>query len=129
LVNVYDTTITEEEDALYQTINHGSSIHKAGFLTSRDIYALSHDEKFSVHSMTQNPDNDAEEAHAVEFGDLRETFGCEYVGDVVARPGGTAVIGLGSHRSVGFFPHEPERQLSCSQATFHYDGSGMIDVC
>lgn len=79
LVNVYDTTITDEDDALVQVINHGS-VHHAGFLSNDSIYALSHDENFSVHPVT-NPDETTEgqEPEPVEFNDLREPLGCEYV--------------------------------------------------
>jgi hypothetical protein len=98
LVNLYDTKISEEEDALYQTINHGSSIHHAGFLTDVDVFALSHDEKFSMYEMITNPAEDVEEPPPVNFGDLRERLGCEYVANILPRPGGGAVAGMGSHR-------------------------------
>ncbi|KAJ5096734.1 hypothetical protein N7456_007455 [Penicillium angulare] len=79
LVNVYDTTITDEDDALVQVINHGS-VHHAGFLSNSAIYALSHDEHFSVHPVT-NPDSTEQEPEPepVEFNDLREPLACEYV--------------------------------------------------
>src|SRR4051812_11970989 len=51
LVNIYNTTITDEEEALHQTINHGHSIHHARFLSNTDIFALSHDEKFSMYEL------------------------------------------------------------------------------
>jgi hypothetical protein len=77
LVNIYDTTITDEDEALVQVINHGS-IHHAGFLSENAIFALSHDELFSVHPAT-NPDDAAQEPEPVQFGDLRDPLGCEYV--------------------------------------------------
>lgn len=97
LVNLFDTKILEEEDALHQTINHGSSIHHAGFLTDIDIFALSHDEKFSMYEMITNPEETVEEPPPVHFGDLRERLGCEYVANILPRPGGSAVVGIGSH--------------------------------
>jgi hypothetical protein len=98
LVNLFDTKVSEEEDALHQTINHGSSIHHAGFLTDVDIFALSHDEKFSMYKMITNPEETVEEPLPLHFGDLRERLGCEYVANIFPRPGGSAVAGIGSHR-------------------------------
>lgn len=77
MVNIYDTTITDEDDALIQVINHGS-VHHAGFLSEDAVYVLSHDEVFSVHPTT-HPDNPAEEPNPIKFGDLREPLGCEYL--------------------------------------------------
>lgn len=77
LVNVYDTTITDEDEALVQVINHGS-VHHAGFLSERIIYALSHDEQFSIHPAT-DPDDPAQEPEPVHFDDVREPLACEYV--------------------------------------------------
>lgn len=98
LVNLFDIHILEEEDALYQTINHGSSIHHAGFLTEVDIFALSHDEKFSMYEIVATPEETVEEPAPVHFGDLREKLGCEYVVTIIPRPGSGAVAGVGSHR-------------------------------
>jgi SEL1 protein len=90
--------MSDEEDALHQTINHGSSIHHAGFLTHTDIFALSHDEKFSMYEMITNPEETVEESPPVHFGDLREKLGCEYIANVMSRPGSSAVVGFGNHR-------------------------------
>lgn len=60
-----------------QVINHGS-IHHAGFLSDRTIFALSHDEDFSVHPAT-DPDEPGEGPEPVQFGDVREPLACEYV--------------------------------------------------
>jgi hypothetical protein len=89
--------VLEEEDALHQTLNHGSSIHKAGFLSDLDIFALSHDEKFAIYPMITNTEASVEEPSSTQFGDLRERLGCEYVANVFARPSG-GVIGIGNHR-------------------------------
>ncbi|KAJ5682688.1 hypothetical protein N7462_005853 [Penicillium macrosclerotiorum] len=77
LVNVYDTTVVDEDEALVQVINHGS-VHHAGFLSERTIYALSHDEHFSVHPAT-DPDDPAQDPEPVHFDDVRDPLGCEYV--------------------------------------------------
>ena len=96
LVNIYDTSISEEEDALYQVINHGSSIHHAGFLDNLDIFALSHDETLSIHRLA-DPNEDTEEPSPTVFGDLREKLNCEYVVDVLRSSDGI-ILGAGSHR-------------------------------
>lgn len=78
LVNLYDINIPDEDDALLQVINHGS-IHHAGFLSETAVYALSHDETFAIHPIT-NPDSAADEdVSPIQFGDLRPSLGCEYV--------------------------------------------------
>lgn len=77
LVNIYDTTVTDEDDALVQVINHGS-VHHAGFLSESTIFALSHDEQFSIHPTT-NPDDPGQEPEPVDFDDVREPLGVEYV--------------------------------------------------
>ena len=98
LVNIYNTTIADEEEALHQTINHGASIHHSNFLSDIDIFALSHDEKFSMYELVTNPEEGVEEPPPVRFGDMREKLGGEYVANVVKRPDGGAVVGVGSHR-------------------------------
>jgi len=102
LVNLYDTNVTEEEDALHQTINHGSSIHRAGFLDGVDLFALSHDEKFAIYQMITNTESTVEEPPSIQLGDLRERLDCEYVANVLARPGGGGVVGIGNHSQSSF---------------------------
>lgn len=77
LVNIYDTRIADENDALAQVINHGS-VHHAGFLNDRTIYALSHDEVFAIYPAT-DPDENTEDPQPSQFGNLRDSLGCEYV--------------------------------------------------
>lgn len=88
LVNVYNTSISDEDEAVYQTINHGASIHSSGFLADKRLYALSHMETLSIYQVA-SPDIDAPEPKPVEFGDVRERWGCEYVIDML--PGYVAV--------------------------------------
>lgn len=87
-----------EEDALHQTINHGASIHHANFLNDTDIFALSHDEKFSMNKLVVNPEDGVEGQPPVNYGDMREALEGEYVVNVVRRPDGGAVLGIGTHR-------------------------------
>ncbi|CAG8974471.1 hypothetical protein HYALB_00010857 [Hymenoscyphus albidus] len=102
LVNIYNTTIADEEEALHQTINHGHSVHHAGFITDTDIFALSHDERFSMYELVTNPEEGMEEPSPVNFGDMRELLSGEYVANVLRRPDGGAVIGIGTHSRQSF---------------------------
>lgn len=104
LVNVYDTSIADEDEVTVQTLNLNASIHRAGFLGGQGagagtgaeslVYALSHDEKFALY--------DVSEAHASgdavrDFGDLRGKVECQYVADVVPKVDGSgAIVGAGS---------------------------------
>jgi len=94
LINIYDTSTAEEEDAVFQVINHTSAIHHAGLL-GNDIYALGTDETLSFYSQ-QNPDLEAQDPHPVHLGDVREQFGCDYVVNVV-QTGSTPIVAAGRH--------------------------------
>ena len=98
LVSIFDTNIAEEDESLLQVVNHGP-IHKAGFLSDRTIYALSHDENFSIHPVTVDNESDMENEPApVIFGDLRPAIPCEYVIDII-RIGNTSFVAAASHSS------------------------------
>ncbi|MCJ1428309.1 WD repeat-containing protein 89 [Sticta canariensis] len=93
-VNIYDTAIADEEEALIQIINHGSSINHAGFLSNTEVYALSHDENLSVYHLT-NPDENIATEVPSKLGDLRSVLHCEYIVDIVPSGNGQAIIGAG----------------------------------
>lgn len=96
LVNLYDTTISDEDDALYQVMNHGASINHAGFLSETEIFALSHDETLSIYRLT-GPDDASPETPSTVFGDVRPQLECEYVVDLLSTSG-QALLGAGTHR-------------------------------
>ncbi|MCJ1418563.1 hypothetical protein MMC32_004911 [Xylographa parallela] len=98
LVNIYNTTIADEDDSLIEVFNHEASIHHAGFLTDTDIYALSHDEQLSIYRMTAPDEGESsdDEPYPVVFGDMRPRLSCEYIVDI-APNSGSAVIAAGSH--------------------------------
>lgn len=96
-MNIYDTAIPDEEEALIQIINHGSSIHHAGFLSNTEVYALSHDENLSVYHLS-NPDENIANEVPSKLGDLRSVLHCEYIVDIVPSGNGQAIIGAGIHR-------------------------------
>jgi hypothetical protein len=77
LVTVFDTTVSEEDDAVLQVINHRSAVHHTGLL-GKDIYALGTDEKLSFYTQ-QDPNPDLKDPDPFVLGDLREhAAGCEY---------------------------------------------------
>ena len=76
-MNIFNINITDEEEALHQTINHGASIHHANFLSDADIFALSHDEKFSMYELMINPEEGVVEPAPVHYGDMRECLSGE----------------------------------------------------
>ncbi len=94
LVNIYNTTIPEEDDALYQVINHGS-VHHAGFISDQVVYALSHDEAFAFHSLN-SPEEDVLEEAPVLLGDVRPLLDCEYAIQAVQGAKGPA-LAVGNH--------------------------------
>jgi len=96
LVNLYDLTQKDEDEALIQVANHGSSINHAGFLSASQFFALSHDEKFSIYHV-DDQENLTDDLPPTAFGDLRPRINCEYVVDVIPSGAGEAIIGAGSH--------------------------------
>jgi WD40 repeat protein len=99
LVNIFDVSQAEEEDALYQVINHKSAIAHAGFLyPGTDIYALGTDETMTFYAL-QSQKEEEEEPAPKAFGDVREALGCEYLVDmhwIGAQP----FVAAGKHRYV-----------------------------
>lgn len=97
LVNYYNTTIVDENDALVQVFNHGSSIAHADFLSDDKVFAISHDEIFSIYDTKDDmPSVEQDSTHT--FGDLRPQLHCEYVVDLANPRSSKPVIGAGSHR-------------------------------
>lgn len=108
LVNIYDTTITDEDDALVQVINHGS-VHHAGFLNDRAIFALSHDEVFSIHPATDPDDEQSQDPNPVQFGDLRQPLDCEYIAQLCLGAQGLPHIAAGNKAYAHVFYLSPPR--------------------
>lgn len=78
--NIYDLTQEEEDDALHQVINY-ESIHSCGWLAPRRIFTLSHMETFAIHELNDKSEEN-KEPQPLEFGDVRDKWGCDYVVDV-----------------------------------------------
>ncbi|KAK0730363.1 WD40-repeat-containing domain protein [Lasiosphaeris hirsuta] len=93
LVNICDTRISDEDEAVIQTLNHGS-VHQAGFLNATEVFALSHDEKFALYDVAEGVEKGTA---TLDIGDARAALGCQYVAGVTPKLGGAgAVIGAGS---------------------------------
>lgn len=122
LINIYNITHSDEDDALIQVSNHGSSINHAGFLSNTQFFALSHDENFSIYHLQSQNDNPANELPPHVFGDLRPLFECEYVVDVIPLAGnGQMILGTGSHskRQIDLIPFS-------YGATWSFDESNVV---
>jgi WD40 repeat protein len=101
LVNIFDISQPDEDDALFQVINHRSAIAHAGFMfPSTDIYALGTDETMSLYAL-QSQKEEEEEPAPRAFGDVRESLGCEYLVDM-HWVGGQPFIAAGKHRYVAW---------------------------
>ncbi|KAI5299340.1 hypothetical protein KEM55_002275 [Ascosphaera atra] len=97
LINIYDTSQSDEEEALKQVINHGS-VHRAGFLSPNAVYAFSHTEHFGVYPLNafargevqtlEQGEKAVEEPSPIKFGDVRGQLRCNYVAQVVEGLGG-----------------------------------------
>nr|XP_036587561.1 WD domain-containing protein [Colletotrichum truncatum]KAF6798503.1 WD domain-containing protein [Colletotrichum truncatum] len=93
IVNIYDTRISDEDEVVIQALNQGS-VHHASFLSDTEVYVLTHDEKFAVYSVA---DDCQTGAALVDFGDARETLGCQYIANVTTKVDGSgAIVGVGS---------------------------------
>lgn len=78
--NIYDLTEEEEDDSLHQVINY-ESIHSCGWLAPRRIFTLSHMETFGIHELNDKSE-ELKEPQPLDFGDIRESWGCDYVVDL-----------------------------------------------
>lgn len=93
LINIYNTSISEEDDAVFQVINHKSAVHHAGLLNS-DIYAIGTDETISFYSQQDQSSEEATEPPPVHLGDVREALSCNYIVKL-AESGGRHFIACG----------------------------------
>ena len=98
LVNTYDLDEPDESDAIVQVINHGSSIHRTGFLSDHQVYALSHDETLSIYPLGDLDPRPQAPTRPVDFGDVRDRLDCEYVIDIRSTGPDAAIIAAGNRR-------------------------------
>ncbi|KAK9462332.1 WD40-repeat-containing domain protein [Lipomyces oligophaga] len=98
LITRYDSGISDEDDAVMQVINHGSSIHLAGFLDDHEdanaMYAASHMETVAFYKYTNKEEEDEDPDPSkvpMELGDVRQIWDCDYIIDISPNQGYVAV--------------------------------------
>lgn len=125
LINIFDTAITEEEDAIFQVINHRSALHHAGIYDS-GFYGLGTDETLSLYPI-QGEDLEAEEPKPIHLGDVREKLGCEYVVNMV-HDGKTPYLSVGNHTSkwLNLVPFSPESISDFASAEWEPGAQSVI---
>lgn len=114
LLNLYDTKVKDEDEAVVRTWNHGSVSHAAwpsgaGIEDGHEvIYAVSHDEQLAVYRIPLGEGDSSAGTHykvveeedveneALKVGDVRPKFDCEYVVDF-ASTGDNIVVAVGKH--------------------------------
>ncbi|PHH61460.1 hypothetical protein CDD81_368 [Ophiocordyceps australis] len=95
LVGLHDMRIVDEDEATLLTHNLGASVHRAGFLSSEMLFALSSDELFALYPIGHGK--------TLEFGDLRKVLSCRYVADVLPKTDGSgAMLGAGNQGNHAF---------------------------
>ncbi|CCG83420.1 WD domain protein [Taphrina deformans PYCC 5710] len=77
IINVIDTTVVDEDDAILQVFNHGSSIHLAQFVGKNEVLAFSHMETASLYKMSYNQE-EVPRDEVKEFGDVRSKLAMDY---------------------------------------------------
>lgn len=77
IVNLFDTTISDEDDAVLQVLNHGASVHVAQFLGKNEVMCISHMETASLYRLSYAQEN-APRDEVKEYGDLRSRLSTDY---------------------------------------------------
>jgi WD40 repeat protein len=96
LVSIFDVEQAEEEDAVQQVLNPRSAVHCAGFIAEDQVYVVSTDEQYSIHTLAKTMAEDEQVPPPVEFGDMRERLKCTYVIDVLLQSDGPPLIAHGN---------------------------------
>lgn len=77
IVNLFDTTVLDEDDAVLQVLNHGASVHIAQFLGKNEVMCISHMETGSLYQLSYaQEDNPRDQVR--EYGDLRAKVSTDY---------------------------------------------------
>jgi WD40 repeat protein len=95
LINVYNSSESDEDEAVLQVINHKSAIHHAG-LVGDDIYALGTDETLSFYRQ-QISDVELEVPQPVHLGDVRERLDCNYIIGIVQTYPEASILAAGNY--------------------------------
>ncbi|BFZ57481.1 hypothetical protein PYCC9005_004533 [Savitreella phatthalungensis] len=78
IVNLFDTQVSDEDDAVLQVFNHGASVHIAQFVGKNEVLAVSHMETASLYRLTYASEQEPRD-EVREYGDLRERLSTDYV--------------------------------------------------
>lgn len=96
LVSIFDVNHEDEDDALQQVLNPRSAVHCAGFLAQDQVYVVSTDEQYSIHTLAKTASEEEQVPPPVQFGDVREQLQCQYVVNVLLQPDGPPLMVFGS---------------------------------
>ncbi|CAD0048542.1 unnamed protein product, partial [Aureobasidium pullulans] len=119
LVSIFDTTISDEDDALVQVLNHYGAVHCAGFLNAEEVYAVSTDEQLSVYTLSKPTDAEDATLSVTAFGDVREQLKSSYVVDLFPNsPSAYIATGDTSSSRLTLVPLNP---------SWSFDMSGTMD--
>lgn len=94
MVNIFDTKVAEEDDAIVQAIRSDSALQHSGLIDG-DIYTLGTDETLAFHAFS-NPNIEAQDPASCSLGDVREQFACEYVVNLY-EAGSKPYLAVGNH--------------------------------
>ncbi|KAG0683832.1 hypothetical protein C6P40_005293 [Pichia californica] len=140
-VNIYDLNVVDEDDAQLQCINY-ASVHSAGFISEERVYVLSHMETFAIYDLSSKEDIDPESVDVStlsnnntnkkgdqDYGDIRESWDCEYVIDLYA-PGYVA-SGSNSKNVVKLFHFDPNAEIFDPSKSKHWilEGGHREEIC
>ncbi|EME82985.1 uncharacterized protein MYCFIDRAFT_35989 [Pseudocercospora fijiensis CIRAD86] len=98
LISIFDVNHADEEDSLQQVLNPRSAVHCAGFLAQDQVYVVSTDEQYSIHTLAKTTAEDEDVPPPITFGDVREKLHCMYVIDVLVQPDGPPVMAYGHNK-------------------------------
>lgn len=94
LINVLDTSVVDEDDAVLQVLNHGASIHLAQFVGKNEVLAFSHMESASLYRLSYNQESVPRD-EVREYGDVRHALGMDYAISFDAGAPATLYVGKG----------------------------------
>jgi WD40 repeat protein len=94
LVNIFNTAVGEEDDALLQVVKSTSALQHAGIMDG-DIFTIGTDETVSFHALS-NPDTEDQDPAPCMLGDVREQFDCDYVVNLY-QAGSKPYLAVGSY--------------------------------
>ncbi|CAD0032114.1 unnamed protein product [Aureobasidium pullulans] len=123
LVSIFDTTISDEDDALVQVLNHYGAVHCAGFLNAEEVYAVSTDEQLSVYTLSKPTDAEDATLPVTAFGDVREQLKSSYVVDLFPNsPSAYIATGDTSSSRLTLVPLNPSWSFDMS-GTMNFPGA------